>query len=273
MGERKLKFQDRWMFNRVLCEEEVCRKVLRAALGIEAGEIANPNAEQCFEPLAAGRGVRLDVFARGDGRVYDIEMQVARERDLGRRMRYYQAAMDVGELGSGEDFGALPESYVLFFCRHDAYGKGEPVVRDRAQVWGPSRPCCGRRLPVGSAERLGVGGLRRPRAAGCATIPPDRGGRRALVVGDRRPGRRVQRGQGVGGPRAYLRAGDRDALPKGARRAVRKVERKREEGREEGEARLAVLVGALLADGRSEDVAAAVEDKVRREELYAELGI
>ena len=44
-------------------------------------------------------------------------------------------------------------------------------------------------------------------------------------------------------------------------------------GREEGEARLAVLVGALLADGRSEDVAAAVEDKVRREELYAELGI
>lgn len=107
MGERKLKFQDRWMFNRVLCEEEVCRKVLRAALGIEAGEIAYLNAEQCFEPLAAGRGVRLDVFARGDGRVYDIEMQVARERDLGRRMRYYQAAMDVGELGSGEDFGAL----------------------------------------------------------------------------------------------------------------------------------------------------------------------
>lgn len=53
--------------------------------------------------------MRLDVFARGDGRVYDIEMQVARERDLGRRMRYYQAAMDVGELGSGEDFGALPE--------------------------------------------------------------------------------------------------------------------------------------------------------------------
>ena len=34
MGERKLKFQDRWMFNRVLCEEEVCRKVLRAAVSM-----------------------------------------------------------------------------------------------------------------------------------------------------------------------------------------------------------------------------------------------
>ena len=127
MGERKLKFQDRWMFNRVLCEEEVCRKVLRAALGIEAGEIAYLNAEQCFEPLAAGRGVRLDVFARGDGRVYDIEMQVARERDLGRRMRYYQAAMDVGELGSGEDFGALPESCLLY----TSPGKASPRARSR----------------------------------------------------------------------------------------------------------------------------------------------
>ena len=58
----------------------------------------------------------------------------------GRRMRYYQAAMDVGELGSGEDFGALPESYVLFFCRHDAYGKGEPAYVIERRCWGPSRP-------------------------------------------------------------------------------------------------------------------------------------
>ena len=34
------------MFNRVLCEKEVCRKILRAALGIEAGEISYLNAEQ-----------------------------------------------------------------------------------------------------------------------------------------------------------------------------------------------------------------------------------
>ena len=26
MPKRNLKFTDRWMFNRVLCEEEVCRK-------------------------------------------------------------------------------------------------------------------------------------------------------------------------------------------------------------------------------------------------------
>ena len=54
MTKRKLGFQDRWMFNRVLCEKDVCRKILRAALGIEAGEISYLNAEQCFEPLTSG---------------------------------------------------------------------------------------------------------------------------------------------------------------------------------------------------------------------------
>ena len=184
MGERKLEFQDRWMFNRVLCQEGVCRKVLRAALGIEAGEISYLNAEQCFEPLATGRGVRLDVLARGEGRVYDIEMQVAKERDLGRRMRYYQAAMDVGELGSGEGFADLPESYVLFFCRYDAYGKGDPayVIERR----------CAARPALGGAERVVLGGRPRCRSARCATISLDRGRRRAAVGGDRCPGGCIQ---------------------------------------------------------------------------------
>ena len=53
MGARKLKFQDRWLFTRVLGEEEVCRKVLRAALGIEVGEITYLNAEQAKAPAGA----------------------------------------------------------------------------------------------------------------------------------------------------------------------------------------------------------------------------
>lgn len=107
MPKRFLKFSDRWMFNRVLCEKEVCRKVLRAALGIEVGEITYLNAEQAKEPAAASRGVRMDVFAREGSRVFDIEMQVSPEDRIGRRMRYYQAAIDATELGPGEDYGLL----------------------------------------------------------------------------------------------------------------------------------------------------------------------
>ncbi len=273
MGERRLKFQDRW-FNRVLCQEEVCRKVLRAALGIEAGEISYLNAEQCFEPLAAGRGVRLDVFARGDGRVYDIEMQVARERDLGRRMRYYQAAMDVGELGSGEGFADLPESYVVFFCLFDAYGKGEPayVVERRCGahpdlVVGDGSPW----VVLNSAawedaaapdlrdllEYLQTGEASGPLSGEIDSLVgvfnDDREWVDRVITYEQETEMRCRRAREEG-------------LEEG-------LEKGREEGREEGEARLGALVGALLADGRSEDVAAAVEDKVRREELYAELGI
>jgi len=121
MPKRFLKFSDRWMFNRVLCEKEVCRKVLRAALGIEVGEITYLNAEQAKEPAAASRGVRMDVFAREGSRVFDIEMQVSPEDRIGRRMRYYQAAIDATELGPGEDYGLLPESFVVFFCATDPF--------------------------------------------------------------------------------------------------------------------------------------------------------
>lgn len=127
MPKRNLKFTDRWMFNRVLCEEEVCRKILRAALGIEVGEIAYLNAEQAKEPAAASRGVRMDVFAREGSRVFDIEMQVSSEDRIGRRMRYYQAAIDATELGPGEDYELLPESFVVFFCATDPFRAGGAV--------------------------------------------------------------------------------------------------------------------------------------------------
>ena len=136
MPKRNLKFTDRWMFNRVLCEEEVCRKVLRAALGIEVGEIAYLNAEQAKEPAAASRGVRMDVFAREGSRVLDIEMQVSPEDRIGRRMRYYQAAIDATELGPGEDYELLPESFVVFFCATDPF-RAARSIRSSGSAWRP----------------------------------------------------------------------------------------------------------------------------------------
>lgn len=96
-------------------------------MGIEAGSITYLNAEQPYEPGPESRGVRMDVVAKGDGRVYDIEMQVGRKAMLGRRMRYYQAAMDVGELGPGTNWELLPESHIVFIGPADLLGCGEPV--------------------------------------------------------------------------------------------------------------------------------------------------
>lgn len=60
------------------------------------------------------------------GRVYDIEAQVSREPRIGRRMRYYQSAMDVSELGRGDGVADLPESYIVFFCQRDPFGLALP---------------------------------------------------------------------------------------------------------------------------------------------------
>lgn len=127
MPQRNLKFSNRWMFNRVMCQEEVCRKVLGAVLGIPIGEIRYLNAEQAKEPAAATRGIRMDVFAREDGRVYDVEMQLARERRIGRRLRYYQAAIDATEIGEGESYEQLPESFIIFIGAVDFLGAGKPL--------------------------------------------------------------------------------------------------------------------------------------------------
>ena len=69
----------------------------------------------------------MDVFAREDGRVYDVEMQLARERHIGRRLRYYQAAIDATELGEGEGYEQLPESYVIFIGAVDFLDAGKPL--------------------------------------------------------------------------------------------------------------------------------------------------
>ena len=73
------------------------------------------------------------------GRVYDIEAQVSREPRIGRRMRYYQSAMDVSELGRGDGVADLPESYIVFFCQRDPFGLALPSYRWSASARRPPR--------------------------------------------------------------------------------------------------------------------------------------
>ena len=58
---------------------------------------------------------------------YDIEMQAVNEHNLPKRMRYYQAAIDVLFLDKGEHYSNLNDSYIIFLCLFDSIGKGKPV--------------------------------------------------------------------------------------------------------------------------------------------------
>ncbi len=274
MGEKNLKFSNRWMFNRVMCEENVRRRVIRAALGIEAGEITYLNYEQAYEPGYDSRSVRMDVVAKESGRIYDIEMQCDNEPALGRRMRYYQSVLDMEALERGEQFDRLPESFIVFVCCSDAFGLG---------------------LPAYTFERM------------CSEVPDiSVGDGSHWVVLNARAWERA-RGTDMGDLLEYVQTGkatgelshDIDALVRTFNEdrkwvgrvvtleqdlAVRRrrnieegikigVEQGMEQGIEQGEERFGALATRLLEAGRADDLLRAAADPAFKDALYQELGL
>lgn len=128
MKDGMLAFSDYPMFGRVMADEAICKRVVEAILGEEIGRIEVINAEQAIEPALSSKGIRMDVFLKASGKMYDIEMQAYGRKDLWRRLRYYQASMDVAYLRKGSNYEDLPESYIIFICTDDPLGLGIPVA-------------------------------------------------------------------------------------------------------------------------------------------------
>lgn len=118
-------FTNSVVFNLVMRRNpDLCKGVVEAALGFELSKISYIETEKTIQPKLTSRNVRLDVVAKADGKMIDIEMQVAYEPSLARRARYYESAMDTDALKSGIPYHKLPESYVIFFCKGAPFGKG-----------------------------------------------------------------------------------------------------------------------------------------------------
>ena len=123
-----LTIADDFMFCKVMQDEGICKQFLEMILAGQIGKIA------CLSPqnsVAAGieaKSVRLDLLVKDEaGKSYDIEMQVSNEHNLPKRMRYYQAAIDIAFLDKGEHYKALNDSYIIFVCLFDAIGKDRPL--------------------------------------------------------------------------------------------------------------------------------------------------
>ena len=77
---------------------------------------------------ADAKGVRLDVYVEdGKGTVYNIEMQTTSNKNIPKRMRYYQGMIDLNILEKGEDYRSLKKSFVIFVCTFDLFGQGRHV--------------------------------------------------------------------------------------------------------------------------------------------------
>ena len=72
--------------------------------------------------------MRFDVLVQTEnGKFYDIEMQVSNEKNIPKRMRFYQSAIDISFLDKGNSYNNLNDSFIIFICLFDVIGKNRPV--------------------------------------------------------------------------------------------------------------------------------------------------
>ena len=132
MGEQKpveeLTFADDGMFQAVLSDPQICAEFVELLLGVKVKRVDYPVLEKAIKPFYTTKGVRLDVYLKDEDKVIDVEMQAQPQDALGKRIRYYEAMVDMDCLMKGDDYPELKESYVLFICKHDPFEekKGKP---------------------------------------------------------------------------------------------------------------------------------------------------
>ena len=118
-----------FIFGKVMSDPELCKELLERILpGIEIDHIEYPELQKPIKEDVDARNVRLDVYVKdGKNTVYDIEMQKVNTRELPKRSRYYQGMMDLQLIDSGQPYKKLNQSYVIFICLEDVFGKNRHI--------------------------------------------------------------------------------------------------------------------------------------------------
>ena len=123
-----LGIRDRFIFSKVMTDKKLCIQVLRCLTGNDIEDIGDITAEKYFQITNDGKGVRYDVYVEdADDNAYDAEMQnytYQAKNELMLRNRYYQSIIDNRMMESGMEYQELKDSYVIFICTFDPFGKG-----------------------------------------------------------------------------------------------------------------------------------------------------
>ncbi|MFC1238606.1 Rpn family recombination-promoting nuclease/putative transposase, partial [Treponema vincentii] len=123
-----LTIADDFMFCKVMEYEPICKGFLEILFNAKIEKITYLSSQNTVTANSGAKTVRLDVLVKdGSGTSYDIEMQVGNEYNIPKRMRYYQAVLDVAFLDKGYSYKALNESYIIFICLFDPIGSNRAV--------------------------------------------------------------------------------------------------------------------------------------------------
>ena len=119
-----LTIKDNFLFGAVMHVEENCKGFLELVLGFPiAHVVVSKERSMIYHPEY--KGVRLDIYAEDENHThYNVEMQMRRKKALGKRSRYYHSQIVMEVLESGEEYETIPDTFVIFVCDFDPFGKG-----------------------------------------------------------------------------------------------------------------------------------------------------
>lgn len=125
---RQLRLIDDDFFSKCFDNDTACvQLVLQIVLDKPDLNVVDVRTQVFVEHLL-NRSVRLDVLATdSEGRKFNIEIQRSDKGAGRKRARYNSSMMDVNLLEKGNDFEALPETYVIFITENDVIGLGEAI--------------------------------------------------------------------------------------------------------------------------------------------------
>ena len=130
----ELTIQDNFLFQKVMQNQRICKRLIEKLLGIKVKSITYPEAEKTLTAGFASKDIRLDLYVETDaGTVLDIEMQTTAKKSdwLPKRTRYYQSMIDINIVLRGDDYTELKTAFVIFICTFDPFGEGRRVYTFR----------------------------------------------------------------------------------------------------------------------------------------------
>lgn len=149
MMEKNLTPEEKWeratiannfIFYKVMHNNpEICKELLEILLEMKLDRIEMRQEEE-VELDYGKKGIRMDVYAYGVDKAFNIELQTSDTGELPERARYYQGVLDVDQLNKGVEYSELRTSYVIFICIPDIFKKGlgkysfENICKENSEV-------------------------------------------------------------------------------------------------------------------------------------------
>ena len=129
----QLTIRNKFMFGKVTQNPVIAQKMADLLTPVEIGAVTETDREKFLQHRSSSKYVKLDMYLEDEnGHVVDTEMQNKSnnkmvQEELPLRIRYYQGMIDQEILSSGTDYIFLKETYIIFICTYDPFGKGKYV--------------------------------------------------------------------------------------------------------------------------------------------------